>query len=77
MIETLQHRPLKYFQIATKTILEKNIFCQTDAWRMFFKKILVIYGTSFTGELLVEVSESKIKELVIFLYVEDNATMIF
>ena len=44
---------------------------------MFFKKILVIYGTSFTGELLVEVFESKIKELVIFLYVEDNATMIF
>ena len=46
---------------------------------MFFIEILVIYGTSFPGELLVEVSESKITELLLlfFLYVEDNATIFF
>ena len=38
---------------------------------MFF---IEIHGQSFPGELLVEVSESKITVLFIFLYVEDNAT---
>ena len=36
-----------------------------------------IYETSLPGELLVNVSESKITELFIFLYVEDNATIFF
>ena len=44
---------------------------------MFFIEILVIYGTPFPGELLAEVTESKITELFIFLYVEDNATIFF
>ena len=44
---------------------------------MFFIEILVIYGTLFPGELLVEISESTITELFIFLYVEDNATIFF
>ena len=44
---------------------------------MFFIEILVIYGTLFPGELLVEISESSITELFIFLYVEDNATIFF
>ena len=36
-----------------------------------------IYETSLPGELQVNVSESKITELSIFLYVEDNATIFF
>ena len=32
-------------------------------------------GQSFPGKLLVEVSESKIKELFIFLHIKDNATI--
>ena len=67
----------KYFQIVTKTIPEKNTLFWTDAWRMFFIEILVIYGTPFPGELLAEVTESKITELFIFLYVEDNVTIFF
>ena len=34
--------------------------------------MLVIHGTSFPGELLVEISESKVTELLFFLYVEDK-----
>ena len=48
-------------------------WCLTDV----FIEILVIYGTSFPGELLAEVTESEITELFIFLYVEDNATILF
>ena len=44
---------------------------------MFFIEILVIYRTSFPEELQVEVSESKITELFIFLYVEEDATIFF
>ena len=32
-------------------------------------------GQSFPGKLLVEVSESKITELFIFLHIKDNATI--
>ena len=34
-------------------------------------------GQSFPGQLLVDVSKSKITEVFIFLYVEDDATIFF
>ena len=44
---------------------------------MFFVETLVIHGTAILGQLLVEVSESKVTKLFIYLYVEDHATIFF